>query len=161
MSQRNGHLLKMIASVQARVLQPATAPSVATPGRTPGVTAARVTAAPAVKTASLLDPAILQASQRGYPPVNDPINGPFLGGVPEPLPDVPITAVFLVLFALGAYVHISIYRANAKRGHKFLLSDLIFDFCLVRIATCILRIIWAFVSVREVIWMAVISQNAG
>ncbi|KAF4913000.1 hypothetical protein CGCVW01_v010968 [Colletotrichum viniferum] len=61
----------------------------------------------------------------------------------------------------GAYTHIRIYRANAKRGHKFLLSDLMFDFCMVRNVTCIMRIIWAFEKARVVILIALIVQFGG
>jgi hypothetical protein len=91
----------------------------------------------------------------------DPKDGPFLGGTPNSTVDLPITIVFLVLFLIGAFTHISIYRANAARGHKFLLSDLVFDFCMVRSVTCIFRIIWVFVQVRGVILAALIFQFGG
>ncbi|KAM3427381.1 hypothetical protein NHJ13734_009004 [Beauveria thailandica] len=91
----------------------------------------------------------------------DPAKGPFPGGIPTPEDDVLITAVFLVFFGLGAFTHISIFRANAKRGHKFLLSDLMFDFCMVRVMTCIFRIVWAFSSPRGVVLAATIFQNGG
>jgi len=74
---------------------------------------------------------------------------------------VPVTFLFLLLFAAGAYTHIRIYRANAKRGHKFLLSDLLFDFCMVRTVTCIMRIVWAFEKNRVVILIALIVQFGG
>ncbi|KAM3498120.1 hypothetical protein MY10362_008549 [Beauveria mimosiformis] len=91
----------------------------------------------------------------------DPAKGPFPGGIPTPEDDVFITAVFLILFGLGAFTHISIFRANSKRGHKFLLSDLMFDFCMVRVMTCIFRIVWAFSSPRGVVLAATIFQNGG
>jgi hypothetical protein len=97
----------------------------------------------------------------GVPEVRDPANGAFPGGVPMPIPDVPITVIFLLFFLLGAFTHISIYRANSKRGHKFLLSDLMFDFCMIRNLTCIFRIIWSFVSPRGVILVALIFENGG
>jgi hypothetical protein len=93
--------------------------------------------------------------------VPDPAEGAFPGGTPTPGVDVPVTIVFLILFILGAGTHISIYRANSRRGHKFLLSDLMFDFCMVRNVTCIMRIIWAFVSPRGVILAALIFENGG
>ncbi|KAM4065013.1 hypothetical protein HRG_004644 [Hirsutella rhossiliensis] len=95
------------------------------------------------------------------PMMIDPANGPFLGGTPTSTDDVLLTVIFLILFALGAFTHISIYRANAKRGHKFLLSDLVFDFCMVRAVTCIFRIIWAFFSPRGIILVALIFENGG
>ncbi|EGX92293.1 hypothetical protein CCM_03664 [Cordyceps militaris CM01] len=91
----------------------------------------------------------------------DPAKGPFPGGVPTAEDDVLITAIFLILFALGAFTHISIFRANSKRGHKFLISDLMFDFCMVRVMTCIFRIVWAFSSPRGVVLAATIFQNGG
>lgn len=91
----------------------------------------------------------------------DPANGAFPGGVPQVLPDVPVTAVFLLLFLLGAATHISIYKANSNRGHKFLLSDLMFDFCVIRTLTCTFRIIWTFVPLRGIILVAQIFENGG
>jgi len=67
-----------------------------------------------------------------------------LGGIPTVTLDVPITAIFLVLFLLGAATHMTIYNKNSKRGHKFILSDLLFNFCMVRAATTTMRIVWAF-----------------
>lgn len=94
-------------------------------------------------------------------PVKDPAAAQFFGGVPTKTVDIPITAIFLVLFAIGAFLHISIYRRNAKRGHKFLLSDLMFDFCMIRVVTCIFRITWSIVSTRGVILIALITLNGG
>ncbi|KAL0782534.1 hypothetical protein CaCOL14_000440 [Colletotrichum acutatum] len=91
----------------------------------------------------------------------DPAQGAFIGGDPTTNIDVPVTFLFLLLFAAGAYTHIRIYRANAKRGHKFLLSDLMFDFCMVRTVTCIMRIVWAFEKGRVVILVALIVQFGG
>ncbi|KAJ0155943.1 hypothetical protein CTA2_12816 [Colletotrichum tanaceti] len=93
--------------------------------------------------------------------LEDPAAGPFLGGDPSTNVDVPVTFLFLLFFAAGAYTHIRIYRANAKRGHKFLLSDLMFDFCMVRTVTCIMRIVWAFNKDRVVILVALIVQYGG
>jgi hypothetical protein len=95
------------------------------------------------------------------PPVKDPAAAQFFGGVPTKTLDLPITVVFLVLFALGGFLHISIYKRNAKRGHKFLLSDLMFDFCMIRVVTCIFRITWSIVSTRGVILVALITLNGG
>lgn len=92
----------------------------------------------------------------------DPATGDLLGGnPPSKSVDLPITIVFLLLFLLGAFTHISIYRANAKRGHKFLLSDLMFDFCMIRSVTCIFRITWVFSQLRGVILAAQIFFNGG
>lgn len=87
----------------------------------------------------------------------------FLGGIPTPTLDVPITAVFLIFFGLGAFLHITTYKANAKRGHKFLLSSLMFDFCMVRVVTCIFRILWAFIGLQApgVVLVANVFQNGG
>ncbi|KAJ0276762.1 hypothetical protein COL940_008120 [Colletotrichum noveboracense] len=119
----------------------------------------------AVTTSAALQPQPAQGgAQNGQPPQQrliDPAEGAFIGGVPTTNIDVPVTFLFLLLFSAGAYTHIRIYRANAKRGHKFLLSDLMFDFCMVRNVTCIMRIIWAFEKARVVILIALIVQFGG
>lgn len=66
-----------------------------------------------------------------------------LGGVPTIKLDVPITAVFLVLFVCGAAAHMTIFQNNKRRGHKFIMSGVMFGFCMSRIATTTLRIVWA------------------
>ncbi|KAK3077934.1 hypothetical protein LTS18_008872, partial [Coniosporium uncinatum] len=49
-----------------------------------------------------------------------------LGGRPKVSVDVPITAVFLVLFMGGAATHMTIFQLNRRRGHKFLMSAMLF-----------------------------------
>ncbi|KAH8893899.1 hypothetical protein GQ53DRAFT_684534, partial [Thozetella sp. PMI_491] len=93
--------------------------------------------------------------------VIDPAQGPFLGGQPNSNIDLPVTLVFLGLFLLGAFTHISIYRANSARKHKFLLSDLVFDFCMVRSVTCIFRVVEIFSQVRPVVLLSLIFLNGG
>jgi hypothetical protein len=72
------------------------------------------------------------------PTITQPKKGPFspvaaiLGGIPNKKVDVPITVVFLVLFVIGAASHFIRHEINSKRGHKFVMSDMIFDFCMVR-----------------------------
>ncbi|KAI9869171.1 MAG: hypothetical protein M1830_005470, partial [Pleopsidium flavum] len=66
-----------------------------------------------------------------------------LGGVPTVNVDVPITAVFLFLFMLCAAAHMTIFQLNRRKGHKFIMSALMFGFCMARITTCIMRIVWA------------------
>lgn len=92
----------------------------------------------------------------------DPASGGFPGGSPpNTTVDLPLTILFLLMYIGGAATHISIYKANAKRGHKFLLSDLMFDFCMVRSLTCIFRIAWVFSQMRGVILAAQIFFNGG
>lgn len=106
--------------------------------------------------------AAVQAQGMGMGMEIDPAAGDLLGGNPPSKNiDLPITIVFLLLFLTGAFTHISIYRANAKRGHKFLLSDLMFDFCMIRSVTCIFRITWIFSQLRGVILLAQIFFNGG
>jgi len=66
-----------------------------------------------------------------------------LGGVPTIEVDVPITAVFLFLFMLCAATHMIIFQLNRRKRHKFIMSGLMFGFCMSRIVTCIMRIVWA------------------
>lgn len=65
------------------------------------------------------------------------------GLIPTVKVDVPILAVFLALFILGAVAHMAIFQVNRKRGHKFIMSGMIFGFCMARITTCVMRIVWA------------------
>ena len=73
-----------------------------------------------------------------YPPKNAA-----LGLTPTVGVDVPITAVFLFLFILGAIAHMTIFQLNMRRGHKFIMSGMMFGFCMARITTCVMRIVWA------------------
>ena len=72
-----------------------------------------------------------------YPPQNAA-----LGGVPTNKLDTPITAVFLFLFILGAIAHMTIFQRNMRKGHKFIMSGMTFGFCMARITTCVMRIVW-------------------
>jgi MFS family permease len=73
-----------------------------------------------------------------YPP-----QGSVTGGVPTVGVDVPISAVFTVLFIGAAIGHMAILQLNQKKGHKFLMSGLMFGFCMARITTMVMRIVWA------------------
>ncbi|KAI9809950.1 MAG: hypothetical protein M1825_000383 [Sarcosagium campestre] len=66
-----------------------------------------------------------------------------LGGTPSVHTDVPITSIFLVLFILGAIVHMTILQVNLRRRHKFIMSGMLFGFCMARTITCVLRIAWS------------------
>jgi hypothetical protein len=78
-----------------------------------------------------------------------PTSGPYppqaaaLGGSPTVKLDVPISAVLLFLYVLMAITNMTILQLNLRRGHKFLLSGLLFGFCMARIVTMIMRIVWA------------------
>lgn len=56
-----------------------------------------------------------------YPPQNHSLGSP-----PAPIPDVPLSVIFLVLFFTGAVVHMTLFQRNRKNGHKFLFSGAIF-----------------------------------
>ncbi|TGO89207.1 hypothetical protein BPOR_0120g00150 [Botrytis porri] len=112
----------------------------------------------------------LQAAQLDptIPSITQPKVGPFspvaavLGGIPNKNVDVPITVVFLILFIVGAASHFIRHEINSKRGHKFVISDMIFDFCMVRNVTCIMRIVWAFrPENNSIVVAALIFENAG
>ena len=66
-----------------------------------------------------------------------------LGGRPAVFLDDPICAVLLLLFIAGAATHLTIFMINHKRDHKFVFSALLFGFCMARITTLVLRIVWA------------------
>lgn len=63
-----------------------------------------------------------------------------LGGRPTTTVDVPISAVFVALFACGAALNMTIFQLNRRRSHKFVLSALLFGFCMARIVANALRI---------------------
>ena len=66
-----------------------------------------------------------------------------LGGMPTKSLDDPICAVFLVLFVIGAATHMTILQINLRRKKKFVMSGLIFGFCMARITTMTMRMVWA------------------
>ena len=49
----------------------------------------------------------------------------------------------LLLFIAGAATHLTIFRINHKRDHKFVFSAMLFGFCMARTMTLVLRIVWA------------------
>lgn len=63
-----------------------------------------------------------------------------LGGRNSKKVDVPITSVFLVLYIIGAVIHMTIFQLNRRKGHKFLFNAVLFGFCMARTTTTILRI---------------------
>lgn len=65
-----------------------------------------------------------------------------LGETPNAHVDVPISAVFIALYVVGAAAHMARFRINLSRGHKFLPSAATFGFCMTRIAANSLRIAW-------------------
>ncbi|KAJ9145188.1 Family c-likeg-protein-coupled receptor protein [Coniochaeta hoffmannii] len=66
-----------------------------------------------------------------------------MGGRPDRELDIPICAVFLVLFVSMAATHMTVFQFNRRRDHKFLFSMLLFGFCMARIAALSTRIAWA------------------
>ncbi|RWA12306.1 hypothetical protein EKO27_g2778 [Xylaria grammica] len=66
-----------------------------------------------------------------------------VGGLPEVIPDIPISAVFLVLYLTSAITNMTILQINLRRQHKFIISGALFGFSMSRIITFILRIVWA------------------
>ncbi|RVX67211.1 hypothetical protein B0A52_08645 [Exophiala mesophila] len=81
------------------------------------------------------------ASQKTGPPYASPIAS--IGGIPTVGVDVAICSVFIFLFVVAAAGHMTIFVKNRKRGHKFLMSGAMYGFCLARIATMVMRIVWA------------------
>ncbi|KAL2066369.1 hypothetical protein VTL71DRAFT_2440 [Oculimacula yallundae] len=79
-----------------------------------------------------------------------------LGGIPTKNLDDPITAVFLFLFVLGAAAHMTILQVNMRRGHKFIISALLFGFCMARITTCTMRLV--FISYPHNVSIAIAAQ---
>ncbi|KAF4979351.1 hypothetical protein FZEAL_4427 [Fusarium zealandicum] len=87
-----------------------------------------------------------QRGSGGMPPQSGPPYLPTsagLGGRPTPSVDDPISAVLLVFFIAGAVFNMTIFQLNKRRSHKFILSGLLFGFCMARIVANVLRIVWA------------------
>lgn len=66
-----------------------------------------------------------------------------VGGLPTTHLDVPVCAVFIVLYLVAFASHITLFRRNLARGHRFIFSGMIGGFCMSRVVTNILRIVWA------------------
>ncbi|CAH0015577.1 unnamed protein product [Clonostachys rhizophaga] len=73
-----------------------------------------------------------------YPP-----RGASMGGSPTKGVDIPISAVFILLFACAAALNMTIFQINRRRNHKFIISAVTFGFCMARIMANVLRIVWA------------------
>lgn len=94
-----------------------------------------------------------------------PVQGPYFGGIPVTSPDVALVSIFLNLFFLGAVVHSIEYRRGSrrpKRGTNDTLSGPVACFCLARVATCALRLVWlgSHTSVA-IIFTELVTENAG
>lgn len=77
---------------------------------------------------------------RGGPYASDTA---IMGGLPTTIPDVPVDAVFLVLYICFAATNMTIFQMNCRKGHKFIPSAMMFGFCMSRLVTLILRIVWS------------------
>ncbi|KAH6681822.1 hypothetical protein B0J14DRAFT_648242 [Halenospora varia] len=91
-----------------------------------------------------------------------PSNSAGLGGVPTVATDVPVCAIFTVLYLSLAATNSTIFRRNRKNQHKFILSVLLTGFCMARVGTLVLRIAWA--TRQHNIRLAIAAQifvNAG
>ncbi|KAJ5535904.1 hypothetical protein N7513_009090 [Penicillium frequentans] len=77
---------------------------------------------------------------RGGPYASDTAS---MGGLPTTIPDVPVCAVFLVLYICFAATNMTIFQLNRRKGHKFIPSAMMFGFCMSRLITMALRIAWS------------------
>lgn len=93
------------------------------------------------------------------------VQGPYSGGIPSSSPDVALAIVFVNLFFLGTVIHAMEFRQNCRRsktGWRDTLSGLIACFCLARVATCVLRLVWLGLdSSVPVIFLEQVFDNAG
>lgn len=88
--------------------------------------------------------------------------GAGLGGRPTVGVDVPISAVFIAIFIASAVVNMTILQRNRRRGHKFVLSGLLFGFSMARITANVMRIVWATRPTNASIAIAAnVLTNAG
>jgi len=57
--------------------------------------------------------------------------------------DIPISTILLVFYLGFAIFNQITYQVNRRRKHKFLFNWVLFGFCMCRVLTFILRIVWA------------------
>ena len=62
------------------------------------------------------------------------------GGHPNVHQDVPVCAVLIAIFLIGAISNMTILQRNRRRGHKFFISGALFGFSISRVTTFILRL---------------------
>ncbi|KAI8957181.1 hypothetical protein F5Y11DRAFT_103033 [Daldinia sp. FL1419] len=85
-----------------------------------------------------------------------------VGGVPSIIPDIPICAVFITIYIAFAATNMTIFQMNNRGSHKFIPSVALFGFCMARIVTLTLRIVWANRQTNVRLAMAAnIFVNAG
>ena len=65
-----------------------------------------------------------------------------MGGRPTVGHDIPVCAVLLFIYLVGAVANQIIFQQNRRKGHKFYMSWVMFGFCMARVATMVLRIAW-------------------
>ncbi|ATY64206.1 hypothetical protein CCM_04273 [Cordyceps militaris CM01] len=107
-----------------------------------------------------ISPQMLEQLKQHGPPY--PPTGAGLGGRPTVAVDVPISAVFIFLFILSAVLNMTILQRNQRRGHKFVLSGLLFGFSMARITANVMRIVWATRPANASIAIAAsVLTNAG
>jgi phosphatidylserine synthase len=49
-----------------------------------------------------------------------------LGGVPTKAVDIPVCAVFMVLYIIAGALHMATFQKNKKRGKKFIFGGMMF-----------------------------------
>lgn len=111
-----------------------------------------------------------QTTRQHYPYIafQQPMGPPYaprnagVGGIPTIDVDIPICAGFLFLFIIGAASHMPILQVNMRKGQRFIMSGLLFGFCMARTVTNIMRIVWAcFPTNVSVAIVAMIFVSAG
>ena len=65
-----------------------------------------------------------------------------IGGRPTVREDIPVSAVLLFLYVVGAVSNQSMFQMNRRKAHRFYMSWAMFGFCMARVATMVLRIAW-------------------
>ncbi|KAL4899358.1 hypothetical protein BDW74DRAFT_163521 [Aspergillus multicolor] len=66
-----------------------------------------------------------------------------VGGLPNNVPDTIICAILFAMYLGFAVTNMTILQLNKRRGHKFLMSGMLFGFGMARMTTLSLRFAWA------------------
>ena len=65
-----------------------------------------------------------------------------IGGHPTVDQDIPVSAVLLFIYLVGAIGNQIIFQLNRRKGHRFYMSWVMFGFNMARVLTMVLRIAW-------------------
>jgi hypothetical protein len=79
-----------------------------------------------------------------------------LGGRATVTVDIPVCAVLIALYLVGAVIHMATFQLNLRRNYKFIPSLATFVYCMIRVNACIMRI--AYATRQQNVDLAIVAQ---